>query len=228
MKNLSIIFATLILIATLSACKKDQSANSLNNTVNNHYISGDSVFVPSGLHTDGYGSSTKAMTGTSLSFPDGVTLVSNTIHTDPASCSSFMLFSGNNSGTIDFYLTLSNRNGTSQKVIFPAGTAFPSPDTLDQNGIIILPDTIVIPSKSTVCVNLLAFCLNDHRNFNANSQYGPPLLSDNDNLIPLFRLLNTNHAIAGEHNEILQNIVWHISNSGSMNQEDIETINTYF
>jgi hypothetical protein len=175
---------------------------------------------------DGFGPSTKPLTGTPYPFPNGIRAPSYIMGNTNA-CSSTILFDCQAAGTLPFYMTLRNTNSVPITIIFPAGMVFPSSDTTYQGAVIVQPDTITVPPNDGICVNLNAECINETRTFNTSAFYGMPLISNNTNLTPLIQLLATKKTVTSDPNEVIQKAVWDIGNMGQMTQADITAINAF-
>jgi hypothetical protein len=226
MKDKLLIFVCILLL-TLAACQKESTNTSkttlpfITSTIHRGTITSD---VFSASNTDGFGLSNKELNGTPLTFPSGVVLNSN-VRTSTYGCSGNSYFECPTDGTLPFYMSFRNNNITPSTIIFPAGTVLPSGDTTLQGAVIVQPDTVTIPGSSFMCVNLNAFCVNEHRTFNEDTIYGAPLISHNPNLSPLITLLATKKTVTTDPNGILQQTVWDIANSGQMTTADIAAIN---
>jgi hypothetical protein len=176
--------------------------------------------------TDGFGTSTKPLTGTPYSFPSGVAL-NGSIVTDYYYCGGTVNNSCNTVGDLSFYFPLHNSNNTPTTVIFPAGMVIPCADTTIQGAVLVQPDTVILPPATVICVSLDAHCINENRTFNNNQIYMSPLISNNANLTPLIKLLATKKTITNDPNQILQHTVWDIANTGQMTAADIAAINAF-
>lgn len=193
----------------LSACHKDN--------VTNNVVQRDGG-------ADGFGASTKPVTGRAFSYPSGVS--QTTVISAMGGCfSTSNFFDCPADGDLEFYFTLSNTNTTATTVVFPPGTVVPSPDTLLQGAVIVQGDTFVMPPQSLYCVRLNAHCINHHRVFRTRT-YDPLIVSDNANLKSLIDLLGTKKIVTDDANQMLQQAVWNVADSGRLLQSDINAINS--
>ena len=203
----------------ISGCKKES------NNVQQPNLPHDAV---AGLATStaGFGSSTKPLTGTPYVFPAGVTMNGSiTTNENFYLCNAF--YECPTTGTLPFYLSLSNNNNTPTTVIFPAGLLLPCADTTIQGAILVQPDTFTIPASSALCVNLNAECINDRRTFNQNQTYGAPLITNNYNYMPLIKLLSKKKTISYDPNEVIQHAVWSIADSNLITSDQMAAINAF-
>ena len=206
MKNRLLIIATLVLfIATSCVPEKTKDANGAN----------------------GFGASKKPLSGTPWRIPSGVDLIFG-VQTSPASPTAGLYHSGLADGTLPFYFTFKNNNTQPVSIIFPAGLMFPSPDTISQNGITLQADTITVPPSCSYYQVVDAYCMNDHRTFEYNKEYGMPIVTTNDNMALLLQIMATKQLVTNDYHNILQNAVWHISDSIPLTPYDIATINNTF
>lgn len=222
MKHPFLFLTGCLMIVALASCKKDQSKTNPTPIINQQ-VAHDTTFVPTGLHTDGFGPSKKALTGSPYILPTGISM-SGRIKTNMSSCSSGSFFECVTDGELPYYITLQNSNSTATTVIFPAGLVIPSQDTLYQGGVIVQNDTVIVPASSSICVNLNAFCINHNRVFTSNVPCGSALVTDNDNLTPLIQLLARKRSINYDKDQKLQQAIWHIADSAKMTQEDIDAL----
>ena len=206
MKNRLLIIATLVLfIATSCAPEKTKDANGAN----------------------GFGTSKKPLSGTPWRIPSGVNLIFGVL-SFPASTAVGLYHSGLADGTLPFYFTFKNTNTQPVSIIFPAGLMFPSPDTISQNGITLQADTITVPPSCSYYQVVDAYCMNDHRTFEYNKEYGMPIVTTNDNMALLLQIMATKQLVTNDPTDILQKAVWHISDSIPLTPNDIATINNTF
>ena len=175
--------------------------------------------------TNGFGASNKPLTGTPYSFPAGVTLNGTIVASQHTYYGSY--YECPTDGTLPFSMFLTNSNAFPTTVIFPAGFVIPSADTLYQGAVLVQPDTISVPASTTLKVELYAECINETRTFQYNTSYLSPLISNNANLIPLIKLLATKKTVTNDPNEVIQQAVWDIANTGQMTQADITAINAF-
>jgi hypothetical protein len=225
MKRMLLIFCAGIILMALGACHKDTTTSTGNNTGPAPKDT-TPTFVPTGLHTDGFGPSHKTLTGTPFVFPQGVSL-SGSIKTNINACTSSAFYECVTNGDLPYYMSLHNSNSVATTVIFPAGIVIPCPDTTIQGGVIVQPDTVIIPPTSSICVNLNAYCINLHRTFNPDIACGTMLITDNDNLTPLIILLSHKRPISDDTNEVLQKAIRHVSDSTGLTTDDIAAIHLF-
>ena len=225
MKYKSLILVYILLLA-LMACHKESTSNPkatppfITTTINR----GPIVFPLA--NTDGFGPSTKPLSGTPYLFPVGITL-KDSIITSLSSGALIFFYECLTDGPLPFYFTLRNSNSTPTPIIFPAGLVIPSTDTIVQGAIIVQPDTFVMPANSSYIVNLNAYCLNETRTFFSGRTYGSPMISTNYNLRPLIEILAKKQTINNDSNDVVQKAVWDIANTGQMTTTDIATLNTF-
>jgi hypothetical protein len=172
---------------------------------------------------NGFGASTKPLSGTPWVLPAGINLESG----EQTSPTSYNYVSRPADGTLPFYLTFRNNNNQLATVVFPVGLMFPAPDTFTQNSIIIQPDSIVISAQSSYYLKMNTFCINDHRTFSYSATYGTPLVSDNASLTQLLQIIATKKLVTDDPNEILQKAIWSVADSGKLTPADITAINLF-
>jgi hypothetical protein len=114
-----LIYLSFIALLIISACQPDK--------------------VPDPNGPNGFGASTKPLSGTPWTLPAGVNMTSNVTTTPSGPYTELPA-----DGTLPFYLSLQNHNTAPATVTFPAGLMLPAPDTLTQNAVIIQQDSITI------------------------------------------------------------------------------------
>jgi hypothetical protein len=214
-----------ILLLLLASCAKVSTENKTNTSPPG--VIPPVVTPPVGSSTTGFGYSTKALTGTPYFFPSGV-LMRGSFTTESNTCTVWQSsYECSTDGTLPFYVSLNNTNPVPTRVIFPAGFVIPSTDSTLQGAVLVQPDTITIAPSSSLCVNLYAMCVNEYRTFSFDQNYAAPLISNNANLNPLIQLLATKQTVTYDPNEVIQQAVWDIANTGAMTPSDIAAIRAF-
>jgi hypothetical protein len=220
MKN--ILFAVMCLsLSILAGCKKDDPAKTNVQAIANP--------TPTPIHigkpTDGFGASNQPMIGLPYIFPGGI-ILNGTVKSNELGCSGMSFVDCKVNGTLTFYMSLRNTNSSATTVIFPAGLALPSTDTLLQCALLIQPDTILVPAASYICVALNMYCVNDKRTFSEDAVYAYPLITQNTDYNPMISLLAMKNTItANYYLNAVQQAVWDVANTGSLTPADIAAIN---
>lgn len=148
---------------------------------------------------------------------------------------------GSGKGYVDLLLKLSNAGSTSITVTFPAATIFVSKTGNCQNGILLKEVKITIPANSYYYLCLSLYCGNKHKSAaGSNDVYNLGVISDADPLIDLCNKLKnkkiniekfsrTNTEDRYTYNsqiDMLQNILWKVTDGNGLTQGDIEYINS--
>jgi hypothetical protein len=149
-------FLCLVFISLLSSCKKENG--------------GENPSTGSGRITaPGFGTSTAAFSGANWQLPQGVLLRDSIreaswwtdIHN--GSAPNFGDYAGTPGGIFTVCFLLQNTTGQAITISFPQELLILSNTTLTQNGVILLPRTIIIPAHDELVVFANAFCLNLNR-----------------------------------------------------------------
>lgn len=125
---------------------------------------------------------------------------------------------------VNIYMKFRNTSSVKQTLIIPGGLMFCPIDTTDQTGVIIQPDTIVIPGNDSASIQLRAYCTNLHKGVPNNTTYkmvGTTLHSD---LYKMVEILKNKQKLP--QGTKVQSIIWNISDRGGLKPEDITYLNS--
>ena len=124
---------------------------------------------------------------------------------------------------VNVYIKFFNTRPQQSILIIPAGLVFSCIDTTAQTGIIVQPDTVIIPGNDTIGINLKCYCTNLHKHVPSNTNFklsGITLHKDFNTLIGILK--NKKKLSQGSQ---LQSIIWHITDAGGLTDADITYLN---
>ena len=135
---------------------------------------------------------------------------------------------------VNVCMELYNSSNFPYELIIPAGLilcdSIPNDSTgsdTTQSGIIITPDTIIIPQKGTAKVCLKSFCLNLYNHVpTSDNIFKMKVITNNDQLNKVVTILK-NKKTLGNHLMDIQFILWNITDYGGLTQEDIDLMNSW-
>ena len=240
-----IILGGLVLSLAFISCKKDKD------TTPNNNVTTQSVNLTTSL--SGLGSHGGQPSGTPYHLPSNIKVIGSMVGGYPGSKTHFNYpksleniqqylasvpkseYTEYGYGTyIDVYMKLRNTSNSAYSLIIPAGLimcdSIPEDSTVtdtSQSGIIIVPDTIVIPGGDTVGICLKSFCLNLHHSIpSSHNVYLLKVITNNDQLHSVVTILQNKKSIA-EHIYEIQGILWEITDGDGLTQEDIDLMNSW-
>ena len=221
---LNVCFLAVVLII-FNSCKKDDSTN-----VNKPPV----VVTPTtGYYPQGLGSVPGKPYGIQYTFPSEIKLIGQitsfqqkgVIYDKLAQLSDFANFTPKSdyitygSGTyVNLYVKLFNTNSQPKTLIIPAGLIFCCEDTSTQGGIIIQPDTIVIPGQDTAFCILKSYCTNAHKSPPSNNIYKMTVTTLHYDLWLVAYILKNKKTI--QDASTIQTIIWSITDGSGLSETD--------
>lgn len=228
MKTKSIFFNIFILALALisfNACKKDDSSSNNKPPV--------VIEQTPGYHPQGLGSNPGQPYGISYTLPNDIRLIGaitsspqkGIVNDKVAQLSDFTNFTPKadyvsyGSGTyVNLYVKLLNTSFQTKTLIIPAGLIFSCEDTSTQGGVIIQPDTIVIPGEDTVFCCLKSYCTNLHKSPPSNQVYKITVTTLHYDLWLVAYILKNKQTI--QDSGTIQSIIWSITDGTGLSETD--------
>jgi len=235
--------AFLIVVAfAITSCKKDKTTPPV-----------DDTYVPLAVNLStslqGLGANHGIPVGSAWAFPANIKVVGHILGGDPGkapylgiktvkSWDEYVENSPKTNWQIDglgefvfLYMKLHNTGTTSAKLIFPAGLVFCNDSTTDstavdttQTGIIVVPDTVVIPGGDTLNLCLKSFCTNPNRHAPTFvSVYKPRVVSNNNQVYHFINALKGKTTLPSHESEILT-YIWQFTGGNPLTEADWATI----
>jgi len=196
----------------------------------------------------GLGDAIGDVPGQQFTLPNGIELtgnitgsISSNNYWNQSSSGQTIHYYGSGSGYVDLLLKLRNVRSTSITVTFPIATVFISRTGNAQNGVLLQKVTITIPANSDYNLGLVLYCGNQHKgSASSGSVYDLGIVCNASSLIDLCNRLKNKKiniekfspASTADKNtynsqkDILQRIVWQVTDGNGLTQNDIDHINS--
>lgn len=151
------------------------------------------------------------------------------------------VYRGSGYGYVDLYLSLHNTNSNTTTVEFPAGLILENVEGYCQNGVLLKKTVVQIPANGEMMLSLSFYCGNAHKGAAGSyDQYVLGVVTDAAPLIELCERVKNKKINIEEYDatsetdyyeyyaivDMLQDIVWNVTDYEGLTEEDINYINS--